>query len=169
MDRFVALDVEIASRSPLRICAIGVARMEGGRETETYRSLIRVEGSVNFSRIHGLTAADLKGAPSWPAAWREVLNVLGDIRTVVAFKASFDRGAILSMAARHGLRLPRLQFLCAAAMMETRYGRRFDLSASLDYLGLPFPGHPHDPLADARAAALIALACNATPGTAQEY
>jgi hypothetical protein len=28
MDRFVAIDVEIASRSPIRICAIGAARLE---------------------------------------------------------------------------------------------------------------------------------------------
>ena len=166
MDRFVAIDVEISSRSPPRICAIGAARFERGVETRAFCSLVQVDGPIRFSRIHGLTWADLVGAPGWPTAWKGVLDVLDDIRTVVAFRASFDRGAILAMCARHGLRLPRLHFVCAAAMMETRYGCRLNLSESLLVLGVPFPGRPHEPLADARAAAMIALACDAEPAPA---
>jgi DNA polymerase III subunit epsilon len=159
MNRFVAIDVEIASRSPIRICAIGAARLESGQETNSYCSLVGVDGHVGFTHIHGLTAADLAGAPSWSEAWQGVLAVLGDIQTVVAFRASFDRGAILAMSGRHGVRLPRLQFVCAAEMMKARYGCQLSLRASLQVLGLPFPGRPHDPLADARAAAAIAVAC----------
>jgi hypothetical protein len=44
-------------------------------------------------------------------------------------------------------------------MFRARHHRRLNLQDSLDFLSLPFPGQPHDPLADARAAALIALAC----------
>jgi DNA polymerase III epsilon subunit-like protein len=152
MERFVAIDVEIASKSPLSICAIGAARFEFGRETGAYRSLVHVDGPVRFSRVHGLTRA---------VAWKGILGVLDDISTLVAFRASFDRGAILAMSAHHRIRLPRLRFVCAAAMMEERYGSRLDLSACLGVLGLPFPGRPHEPLADARAAALIAIACGA--------
>jgi DNA polymerase-3 subunit epsilon len=159
MDRFVAIDVEIASRSPIGVCAIGAARLEFGTETKSYCSLVGVHGHVRYTHIHGLTAADLAGAPSWPQAWQGVLGVLGDIQTVVAFRASFDRGAILAMSGRYGVRLPRLQFVCAAEMMKARYGCQLDLSASLRVLGIPFPGRPHDPLADARAAAAIVVAC----------
>ncbi|TMQ70503.1 MAG: hypothetical protein E6K81_12485 [Candidatus Eisenbacteria bacterium] len=163
MDRFVAIDVEIASRFPIRICAIGAARLELGQETKSYYSLVAVDGHVRFTHVHGLTAADLVGAPCWPEAWHGVLAVLGDIRTVVAFRASFDRGAILAMSGRHGVRLPRLQFVCAAEMMKARYGCELNLRASLEVLGLPFPGRPHEPLADARAAAAIAVACSRGP------
>ena len=164
MERFVAIDVEIASKSPLTICAIGAARFELGRETESYRSLVHVDGPVRFGRIHGLTRADLLGAPPWPLVWKGILSVLDDVSTLVAFRASFDRGAILAMSAHHRIRLPRLRFVCAAAMMEERYGSKLDLGACLNVLGLPFPGRPHEPLADARAAALVALACTAAPG-----
>lgn len=163
MDRFVALDVEIASRSPMRICAIGAARFELGRETRSYRSFVQAKAPIRFSRIHGLTSIDLAGAPSWPVVWNDLLKVLGDIHTVVAFRASFDRGALLAMSAHHGIRLPRLRFVCAAELMGARYGSRVDLSESLAVLGLRFPGSPHEPLADARAAALIALACTTVP------
>lgn len=159
MNRFVAVDVEIASRSPMWICAIGAARFEAGCETGAYQSLVRVEGPVRFTRIHGITNRDLIDAPAWPAVWQEMLTVIGDIRTLVAFRASFDRAAILTMSARHGIRLPRVRFVCAAALMEARHGARLDLRASLESLDIPFPGRPHDPLADARAAARIALSC----------
>lgn len=158
-DRFVAIDVEIASRSPMQICAIGAARFELGRETEYYQSLVQVRGPIRFTNIHGLTAADLADAPAWPNAWQGVLSVLGGIDMVVAFRASFDRGAILAVSARHGVRLPHLRFLCAAEMMKTRRGCELNLSGSLELLGIPFPGRPHDALSDARAAAAIAIAC----------
>jgi DNA polymerase-3 subunit epsilon len=164
MDRFVAVDVEVASRLPIRICAIGAARFESGQETMSYSSLVAVDSDrVRFTHIHGLTAADLSGAPSWPQVWRNMLPVLHDIRTIVAFRATFDRGAILAMSGRYGVRLPQVQFVCAAEMMEVRYGRRLSLKESLEVLGIPFPGRPHDPLADARAAAAIAIACRAEP------
>jgi DNA polymerase-3 subunit epsilon len=169
MDRFVAIDVEIASRSPMRVCAVGATRVEFGHETSAFQSLVHVDGPVGFTRIHGLTSADLVDAPPWPVVWTALLDLLADIRVLVAFRASFDRGAILAMSARHGLRLPRLHFACAAEMIEARCGRRLNLQAALDVLGLPFPGRPHDPLADARAAAAIALACTSGPAAAVRY
>lgn len=144
----------------MRICAIGAVRVELGRETSSYYSLVRVVGRVRFTHIHGLTAADVADAPVWPDAWRGILRVLGDLKIVVAFRSSFDRGAILAMSGHHGVRLPPLKFVCAAEMMMARYGQQRDLSGSLQFLGLPFPGRPHHALADARAAAAIAVACS---------
>ena len=155
LDRFVALDVEIASRRPLAVCAVGATRVEFGCETAAFSSLVRFDGRVSFSRIHGLHRADLKRAPPWPVVWKRILAVLDDIRIVVAFKADFDRGALLVMSARHGIRMPRMEFVCAAEMLEHHCGLRLGLEESLMALALPFPGRPHEPLADARAAALV--------------
>jgi DNA polymerase III epsilon subunit-like protein len=115
---------------------------------------------VRYTGIHGLTAADLLGAPDWPRAWRALLPVLRDITTIVAFRASFDRAAILAESGRHGVRLPPLHFTCAAEMFKKRHGLDVSLRASLEHLGIPFPGQPHNALADARAAAALALACD---------
>jgi len=159
MNRFVALDVEISSRRPLRTCAIAAVRIESSRETGSIKSLVRVDGPVRFTRIHGLTEVDLADAPPWPDVWKAIVELMGDVRIVVAFRASFDRAAILTMCALHQLRVPHVRFVCAADMFRARHHRRLNLQDSLDFLSLPFPGQPHDPLADARAAALIALAC----------
>ena len=161
MERFVALDVEVSSRRPLRTCAIAAVRIEAGRETGMHESLVKVgDGPVKFTRIHNLTAIDLADAPPWPDVWRDVVELIGDIRVVVAFHARFDRGAILTMCALHRVRVPRLRFVCAADMLTARYHRTLSLQGSLLFLGLTFPGRPHDPLADARAAAMVALACS---------
>jgi DNA polymerase III epsilon subunit-like protein len=158
LDRFVALDVEIASRSPLTICAIGIARFESGGEAAHYQSLVRVRGRVRYTDIHGLTAADLRDAPRWPVVWKRVLDVLDGNRIVVGYRAAFDRAAVMAMCARDAVRLPPLRFVCAAKAYEQHAGRSADLVSALRALHIPFPGKPHDPMADARAAAAIMLA-----------
>jgi len=155
---FVAIDVEISSRRPLVVCAVGAVRFESGLEVSAFQSRVKVDGRVRFSNIHGLTAADLRDAPPWPVVWRGVLEVLGSSSQLVAYRAAFDRAAILTMCAKHGIRLPRLQFTCAAEMFQARVGRSMVLSEALNTLSIAFPGRPHDPLSDARAAALLVLA-----------
>ncbi len=162
-DRFVALDVEIASRSPIRVCAIGAVRFESGREVKAYSSLVHVDGVIRYGHIHGLTRADLWNAPCWPQVWFDLTGLIDDTKAIVAYRASFDRAALLTMAARHGMRLPRLRFICAAELAAAASGAESDnprvsLRESIESLGLSFPGQPHDPLADARAAAMLALA-----------
>lgn len=100
--------------------------------------------------------------------WRRLVAFIGDIREFVAYRAEFDRGAILAMCASHSLRVPRLRFICAAEVIEARFGGTHDLAEALQLLGLPFPGRHHDPLADARAAGAIVIACTAprVPGGA---
>lgn len=158
-DRFIAIDVETASRSPRSVCAVGAVRFELGCETGWFKSLVQVDGPVRFGRIHGLDPRDLAGAPDWATVWRRLLQFIGDIREFVAYRAEFDRGAILAMCAGHDVRVPALRFTCAAKMIAARFAGNRDLPEALRLLGLPFPGRHHDPLADARAAAAIAIAC----------
>jgi DNA polymerase III epsilon subunit-like protein len=120
---------------------------------------VHVDGPVRFGRIHGIEAGHLAGAPHWPAVWHRLLEFTGNVREFVAYRAEFDRGAILAMCASHNVRVPALHFTCAAKMIETRFAGNRDLTEALKLLGLPFPGRHHDPLADARAAAAIAIAC----------
>lgn len=152
---FISIDVETAARSPARICAIGAARFENGRETATFHSLVHTHRPIHYTHIHGLSAADLSDAPPWPIVWRSLQNFLGDTHTLVGYRVGFDRAALLTMCARYGLRLPRFQFVCAAEVFRKTFRRSPDLATALKDIGLPFPGRPHDPLADARAAALL--------------
>lgn len=155
LDRFVAMDVEIASRTPLAVCAIAAVRYETGRETACIESRVRYTGHVRYSHIHGLTRSDLREAPTWPVAWRRLVGLCADIPVIVGYRVAFDRAALMTMCARHGLRMLRARFVCAAELYESYAGRSVDLAAALRDLQLEFPGRPHDPLADARAAAAL--------------
>ena len=157
LDPFVALDVEIASRSPLMVCAIGAARFESGRETAHDQSLVRFTGRVRYAHIHGLARTELRDAPLWPTVWTRIMTVLGDVRTVIAYRAAFDRAAVMTMCARHALPMPRVRFVCAARLYEAGGGRSAELASVLRTLNVPFPGQPHEPLSDARAAAALVL------------
>src|SRR5690606_13287832 len=101
--------------------------------------------------------ADLRDAPPWPVVWNRIGALLDGIHVVVAYRAAFDRAAVMTMCARQAVRMPSLRFVCAAAMYQDRFGRSVSLSAALRQMDLDFPGRPHDPLADARAAAALAL------------
>jgi DNA polymerase-3 subunit epsilon len=163
LERFVAIDVETASRSPTSVCAIGAVRFEEGCEKGAFKSLVNVRGPVHFGRIHGLEPADLARAPTWPAVWRALMDFVDEDREFVAFRADFDRGAILAMCARCGIRLPAMHFTCAAALFEKRFRLKLDLKEALLHVGLSFPGRHHDPVADARAAGALAIACLRRP------
>lgn len=156
---FLALDVEISSRSPLQICAIGAIRVELGQEIATFESLVHTEGRVRYTHVHGIARTDLLRAPRWPVVWRGVSALLSGVTDVVAFNAAFDRSAILATSAMHGVRLPPIRFICAAALAARRYGWHLSLSETLTRLGLTYPGRAHKALDDARAAALLALTC----------
>ena len=162
--RFVAVDVETGSRYPPRICSIAAVRMDDGQETALFHSVVAFSGRLRFSEIHGLTARDLAVAPRWPAVWRAftgfITDTPDDIPTLVAYRAGFDRGALLSMCGLHGVRMPQLRFCCAAEMVKQRFGRNMSLWSAMREFELPFPGSPHDPRADARAVASILLACH---------
>jgi DNA polymerase III epsilon subunit-like protein len=162
-DRFVALDVEIARRSPLTVCAIAAVRYEAGEEKGHYHTTVAVQGRIRYTAIHGLTRADLHGAPAWGVVWQRVMGVLDGIETIVAYRAAFDRAAVMTMCARHAVRMPRVRFVCAEALYRSRFGRSVSLIAALRRLNLPFPGRPHDPLADARAAAALVFTLRALP------
>lgn len=157
---FVALDVETSSRTPRRVCSVGACAVdETGTETSAFYSLVAVTGPVRFTRVHRLTATELADAPSWPEVWSRLRPLLLPDRPIVAFRAAFDRGALLSMCARHGIAMPRLRFTCVAELARRRLGADQPLNEALRALGIPFPGQPHHALADARAAAALFLAC----------
>jgi DNA polymerase-3 subunit epsilon len=163
LERFVAIDVETASRSPTSVCAVGAARFEAGCERGAFKSLVNVTGPVHFGRIHGLEPTELARAPTWPAVWRALMGFVGEDREFVAYRAEFDRGAILAMCARNGIRLPAMHFTCAAMLFEERFRLKLDLKEALLHVGLSFPGRHHEPLADARAAGAHAIACSRLP------
>lgn len=154
---FVAIDVETAARARGSICQIGLAGFEGGQER--FAANLLVDPACDFdpvnSWVHGLSAMQIRGAPSFAAVHDLLLPLLTN-RTLVSH-SSFDRSALA--AAVEG---------CARSPLACRWVDTLPLSRRAwphlsdhrlptvaDECGWSF--QHHNAGEDARAAGVIAL------------
>lgn len=98
--RFVAIDVETANADMASICSIGAAAFEDGVIVDEWYSLIDPKDYFAFMNvsIHGITEADVRGAPTFKAAMAEIERRLGD--QIVVTHTRFDHTAMDQAASR---------------------------------------------------------------------
>lgn len=171
----VGIDVETASPARGAICSIGVSLVRRGdvlRERHWYLDP-RTRFDPRFIGIHGITAAQVAGAPHLREAWSEIDAFLSSaiaelaeptlfgasapapIPLFVAHNAQFDRMQIESALGR-ALPFP---IACTVAMSRRAFPdlARHNLAAVSSHLRIALKHH--DALSDARASALIAHRC----------
>lgn len=93
---FVAIDFETASYSPHSACSVGLAEYRNGGKCRTFYSRIRppqLYVRPDFTAIHGLTADDLRDAPSFDILWPEIRAFIGGL-PLLAHNAAFDRSVL---------------------------------------------------------------------------
>lgn len=149
---FVAIDFETADRWPGSICQIGVAQMVSGKATAT--GWLVDPGrpfEVINTRIHGINAARVAGAPSFPAVHGDLFRIL-DGRLVASY-TYFDRRALIAACEAAGLRSPDVWWLdiCAIARDAWPELGNHKLRTVCAYLGIS-----HDKAHDAQHDALVA-------------
>ena len=153
----VALDFETSDKYADSACALGMSRIEGGRVTDNWYSLIRPPRStVYFTEIHGLTWDMLKNQRSFPELWPEISAFLRDARLLVAHNATFDRRVLFGCCRSFGLDAPNIPFACT--VKGSRRGLHLPdhrLNDVCAYLGLELDHH--NAASDAMAAANIYL------------
>jgi DNA polymerase-3 subunit epsilon len=112
---YAALDVETTGLVPARnaVCEIAVVRFRGdGTVLDEYATLIDPQRPVGATRMHGITDADVRAAPTFAQACPDILRMLADA-VVVAHNLTFEDGFLAAELARSGLRFPRLPGLCS--------------------------------------------------------
>ncbi|MCP4963598.1 MAG: exonuclease [Actinomycetia bacterium] len=160
--RFAAIDVETANAQRASICAVGIAIVEEGEVAEQHHWLVRPpDGYQDFSafntRIHGIRAADVSDSQAFSSLMPQVSDLLNDL-PVVAHNASFDIGAIRLACLASATQMPTLHYSCTMALSRaTLQLPSYSLPFCAEALGINMGRH-HDALADAEAAAQIALA-----------
>lgn len=109
---YVAIDIETTGLDPAADRVIEFAACdEGGVESAT---LVRPDGEIELTGPHGLTHADLAGAPAFESiAWRVRKLLAG--RVVVAHNAAFDLAFLRAEFERIGRRLPPVPMICTVA------------------------------------------------------
>ena len=163
---FTAIDFETANFQGNSACSIGLVRCRSGEIVETFSSLIRPPRLYfypPFTEIHGLTAADVRGAPTFSQLWREALrDFIGD-DTLVAHNARFDAGVLSATLTYYGFPKPQNRWACSYRTAKGYFQREkgiqplenYKLNTVAAHFGIQF--RHHDALEDAEAAAKIML------------
>lgn len=167
----VFLDVETSDLDrEQHIIEVAALRWEDGRETDRLVTLVDPgTPTISYTHVHGISRADLDGAPTWPAVLPALRRVL-DGATVVAHNAAFEARALQATLSRHGGNWdgPRLcTYALARRAHPERSGRGAHTLGNLLALHrIEQPGRAHAALPDAAvlrslAACLLARAPDA--------
>lgn len=163
MDRpadFVAIDFETANPDRASACQVGVVRADVVGRRLRRRSWLLRPPTEHFgvweTRIHGLTWADVRDAPSFGEAWSEMAPMFDGAAFVAAHNAPFDRSVLRACCLAAGAPFPALPWRCTAALARTLWP---DQPAGLHKVALRmgFDHQHHDALSDAEASARIFL------------
>lgn len=116
MERFAAIDFEIANGKRSSICSIGVAIIEDNKVIDSVYTLVRPY--PNFytrftTAIHGITMQDTIDSPDFEEAWARIAGRLQDI-PLVAHNSSFDEGCLRAAHEAYDLAYPKYQFIAPA-------------------------------------------------------
>ncbi|MFC4214395.1 3'-5' exonuclease [Pseudophaeobacter arcticus] len=158
--RFIALDVETASRDSASICQIGIACVRSDNHIETFTTYVNPEQSFApfNTELHGISAETVATAPSFPEAWGQLKPLL-QLHHLVQH-SGFDSKAI--SAACRAYRLPNADLswsdsvkIARRAWPEFKGNGGHGLANLKRQLGLSF--RHHDAGEDARAAAEVVL------------
>ncbi|MCP4501978.1 MAG: 3'-5' exonuclease [Deltaproteobacteria bacterium] len=156
---FVAIDFETASNDRGSACALAALRIEGGRVTSRFETLIRPPRlfvDPHHTRIHGLRAVDLKDAPRFDRLWPRLAAMFSGVDFIVAHNAAFDRSVLEACCRQAAIAPPAQSYLCTVQLAR----QTFDLPAyKLNIVAshLRIPLQHHDAGSDAKACARIAL------------
>jgi DNA polymerase III epsilon subunit-like protein len=109
--------------------------------------------------VHGISADQLAGAPTWPQVLPQLLQVTAE-RTVLAYNADFDCGRIADTSDRHGL---DIEHLAEPGRWGCVMNRRSDWARTARWLPL---GSGHRARGDALAAREVLLGMTMPDGFA---
>lgn len=162
IEPFAAFDVETANEDKGSIIQLGLAIVRGGEVVEKYSWLCRPPKGLEYFdeanvAIHGITAADVAGQPSFVEQLEKFTKTVGDL-PVVAHNARFDFTALSRACRAEGVAAPKVSFACTymwARQMQLGLPN-LKLPTLAEAAGTSLDNH-HDATADAVACAEVAL------------
>ena len=158
---YVVFDLETTGLSPTRdaVVEVGAMLVRGGQVIETphFHRLVNPERDIPWhaSRVHGIRAQDVRGAPTLREVLPEFLDFVGG-RAVVAHNIGFDAGFVRAAAARYGLVWQPRAELCTMQLSRDAFPgeRGHNLDSLARRCGLEFgEGGRHRSLGDVRVTA----------------
>jgi len=158
MNEFIAIDFETANNSRTSACAIGLARVSGGRIVEEAHHLIRPPTpDFRFTHIHGITWEEVAGEPDFFNVWDSIRHMFDGVDFVAAHNARFDRGVLEACCDSFGLQPPPTPYICTVELARSLWQLRpTKLPDVCRFLSISLNHHRAD--SDSRACAEIVIA-----------
>ena len=158
---FAVLDVETTGLSPARdrIIEIAVVRCApDGSFLDEWSTLVDPGRDPGPTHIHGITASDLEGAPSFEDIAEELRERLAG-SMVAAHNLSFDAGFLAAEFQRAGSTTPDQPAVCTLLLARhvLKGNKGYSLAACAATLGIDHP-NAHRALADTRVTASVLAA-----------
>jgi DNA polymerase-3 subunit epsilon len=163
---FVALDFETANAQRGSTCAVGMAVVLDGRVIAAHHHLVRPSATLRSfknTRIHGISEADVRTAPEWPAVREGLLSRIRGL-PIVAY-STFDKSVWHSTNQVYGLVDEFAYFDVLRIARNSLTLDNYKLSTVVEHLGLG-PFEHHDPKEDAEMAARVIIALARRAGAA---
>jgi DNA polymerase III epsilon subunit family exonuclease len=158
---FVVVDVETTGIDPKMadLVEIAAVKVKSDAITDRWSTLVDPGRPIVGHQVHGLTDADVKGAPSPADAVRQLRGFVGE-GTIVAHNVGFDLG-FLEAASDEGLKFQPGQYLDTLVLAREAFPgvpESFKLPDLARFLGVEAQSsHRALPDAEATAAVLIEL------------
>lgn len=157
---FIAIDVETANTDPSSICQIGIAIYANGVLYKSYGHLINPKCTFSPTNIgiHGITARDVKKAPTFKEAFPPFAELLSGY-TVVSH-TMFDRNAFQKACALSNHNFPKLDWVDSSMIARRAWSdiaqRGYGLQNICDRIDFDYDAH--DAEQDAIACGAVVLA-----------
>lgn len=160
---YVAIDFETANSSRASACSLAAITVENGVIVRTAYALIRppvLQFNYWNTKVHGLTAADVKDKPTFAQLWDRIRPHLEN-KIVIAHNAAFDISVLRGMLDEYGLPYPAFRYACTVDIARRVWSdlENYKLSTLARRFAIAFAHH--NALHDARVCALIALQARA--------
>lgn len=157
---FVAIDVETANADMASICQIGLAKYKDGILVDEWSSLIDPEDYFDFINvdIHGITEADVAGAPKFPDVFQNLSKFLSG--GICVSHTHFDRVSVGRAINKYSLNTINTVWLDSARVARRAWEEcawsGYGLSNVCKIIGYEFKHH--DALEDAKASGQVLIA-----------
>jgi polyribonucleotide nucleotidyltransferase len=158
---FVVVDVETTGTNPelADLVEIAAVRVKDGQVVDRWSSYVDPGRPIFGNQMHGISDADVKGAPGPAEAARRALEFVGEA-TVVGHSVGFDI-AFLEAALGDGTRIERGRYIDTLTLARDGYPDlpSYSLGELSRFFGIQLQqAHRALPDAEATAALLIAIA-----------
>ncbi len=155
---FVAIDFETANEQQTSACELGLAVVRNNKVVETKSWLIcppEIRFSPYSTKIHGLTAGDVRNMPLFDTLWEEIgVYLQNDL--VIAHNAEFDIGVLRSLLHYYKIPYNDIPYTCSIKLARRAFSdvQSYGLANLSKELGIRLNHHRAE--SDAQACAIIA-------------